>query len=332
MKGNVEKKSANDKDETEKIAENKKSDISRNVSREASLDLIDLPLDIINLIVDNLPPSSSVLLGLTCHVFYSLFSKQNTETPLKAPIWSLPIYSKRSDASETDFELQLHHVLKDWSGLAGYKYFNTADLYRLRHPSPLAKKMKWMDDDIFSVIRTAMSVMTMAKDTKRLKEELEFGALTKRQRKIRNSMKLAGGLFFKCPQPGERKDYLWHNLSEDERLKIKYLMQLWAPCLDSLKYEFDLHRRLRWSQYMMSSYVEWRELLELGISKTRNKEITKIASELNDKNQRIKLSEQSFRRRKMQNANAGLLTPKKLGLDTKSFFPLAASKSTRMPT
>ncbi|TGO17418.1 hypothetical protein BPAE_0430g00010 [Botrytis paeoniae] len=77
----------------------------------------------------------------------------------------------------------------------------------LQNPSLLAKKMKWMDDDIFSVIRAAMSVMTTIKDIKRLKEEVKFGALTKRQRKIRNSMKLAGGLFFKCPQPSGKKKY-----------------------------------------------------------------------------------------------------------------------------
>ncbi|KAF7934648.1 uncharacterized protein EAE98_002693 [Botrytis deweyae] len=262
MKGNMGKKGANDEGEIGKAAENKKKKISRHVSREASLHLIDLPLDIINLIADNLPPSSIVLLGLTCHVLYALFSKQIAETSLKAPIWNLHTESEQSVSShQMNIELQLHHVLRDWSGLAGYKYFNTADLYRLQHPSPLAKKLNWMDDDIFSVIRAAMSVMTTVKDTKRLKEEFEFGALTKRQRKIRNSLKLAGGLFFKCPRPGGRKDYLWHHLLEDERLEITDLMQLWAPRVDSLKFELNLHRRLRWSQYMMTSYAEWKELV-----------------------------------------------------------------------
>ncbi|KAF5867857.1 uncharacterized protein Bfra_007052 [Botrytis fragariae] len=261
MKGIVEKKSPNGTGESRNITETKRRDTSRYIPREASLHLIDLPLGIINLIADNLPPSSIVLLGLTCHIFYSLFSEQISETSLKVPIWSLPTDSKRSDASEMDREFQLHNVLKDWSGLAGYKYYSTADLYRLQNPSPLAKQMKWMDDDIFSVIRAAMSVMTMVKDSKRLKEEVEFGALTKRQRNFRNSMKLAGGLFFTCPQPGGKKKYSWHKLSEDERLEITDLMQLWAPRVDSLRYEFNLHRRLRWSQYMMTSYAEWRELV-----------------------------------------------------------------------
>lgn len=118
-----------------------------------------------------------------------------------------------------------------------------------------------MDDDIFSVIRAAMSVMTIVKDAKRLEEEVEFGALTKRQRKIRNYLKLAGGMFFKCPQLGARKDYLWQHMSEDERLEIMDLMHLWAPRVDLLKHELNLHRRLRWSQNMMANYAEWRELV-----------------------------------------------------------------------
>ncbi|KAF7925464.1 uncharacterized protein EAE97_010545 [Botrytis byssoidea] len=121
--------------------------------------------------------------------------------------------------------------------------------------------MNWMDDDIFSVIRAAVSIMTMVKGIKRLEEEIEFGALTKRQRKIRNSMKLAGGLLLKCTQSGGRKDHLWYHSSEDERLEISDLMQLWAPHVDSLKCEFNLHRRLSWSQYMTTTYAEWRGLV-----------------------------------------------------------------------
>ncbi|TGO85577.1 hypothetical protein BPOR_0383g00030 [Botrytis porri] len=231
MKGIVEKKSPKDTGETRNISETKRREISRYIPREASLHLIDLSLDIINLITESLPPSSIVLFGLTCHI---------SETSLTAPIWRPDTDSRQSDASETDAGLQLHHILKNWNYII---------------PSPFAKQMKWMDDDIFSVIRAAMSIMTMVKDAKRLNEEVEFGALTKGQRRIRNSTKLAGGLFFKCPQPGGRRKYSWRRLSEDERFELTDLMQLWAPRVDSLEYELDLHRRLRRSQYMMTSYA-----------------------------------------------------------------------------
>lgn len=233
-----------------------------NTILEASLHLIDLPLDIINLIADSLPPSSIVLLGLTCHVLYSLFSKQIPETPLNAPIWSLPIDSEQSKATSVNkIKLQLHHVLQNWSGLSGYKYFNTADLYRLQTPAPVTKEINSTDNNVFSLIRAAMSILTALDDTIRYLKEVEFGALTDRQWKIRNSKKLAGGFFFKCPQPDGKKKYLWNNLSEGERLEIMKLMQLWSPSVESLKHEFNLHRRLRWSQDMMSSYAEWRGLV-----------------------------------------------------------------------
>ncbi|TEY25954.1 hypothetical protein BOTCAL_1252g00010 [Botryotinia calthae] len=256
MEGIVKKKNSGDKNTTRQAAESKKREIFRPIYREASLHLKDLPLDIINLIADNLPPSSIVLLGLTCRVFYSLLSEQISETPLNAPIWSLSIDSEQSKAtSENNIKLQLHHVLKNWSGLSGYKYFNTADLYRIQHPAPVEEEMNSMDNNVFSLIRAAMSILTALDDTIRYLKEVEFGALTDRQRKIRNSTKLAGGFFFKCPQPDGKKKYLWNNLSEDERLKIMELIQLWAPRVESLKYEFNLHRRLRWSQDMMTSYT-----------------------------------------------------------------------------
>ena len=106
-----------------------------------------------------------------------------------------------------------------------------------------------------------MSILTALDDTIRYLKEVEFGALTDRQWKIRNSTKLAGGFFFKCPQPGGNNTYLWNNLPEDERLEIRELMQSWSPSVESLKHEFNLHRRLRWSQDMMTKYAEWRELI-----------------------------------------------------------------------
>ncbi|ATZ51009.1 hypothetical protein BCIN_06g04620 [Botrytis cinerea B05.10] len=262
MKGIVGKKKSNDRDEIRQISESKNNEMFRPHRREASLHLIDLPLDIINLIADNIPPSSIVLLGLTCHVFYSLFSKQISETALNAPIWSLPIDSEQSKATSVNkIKLQLHHVLQHWSGLSGYKYFNTADLYRLQNPAPVAEKTNSTDNNVFSLIRAAMNILTALDDTIRYLKEVEFGALTDRQWKIRNSTKLAGGFFFKCPQPDGNNTYLWNNLPEDERLEIRELMQSWSPSVESLKHEFNLHRRLRWSQDMMSKYAEWRELI-----------------------------------------------------------------------
>ncbi|TGO15605.1 hypothetical protein BTUL_0038g00350 [Botrytis tulipae] len=85
MKRNVEKKSADNEDNTGNTTVNKKREISRIVSRSEHFQYDRyLPLDNTNLIADSLPPSSIVLLGLTCHKLHSLFSRRIAETPLKA--------------------------------------------------------------------------------------------------------------------------------------------------------------------------------------------------------------------------------------------------------
>ncbi|KAF7877396.1 hypothetical protein EAF04_001076 [Stromatinia cepivora] len=158
--------------------------------------------------------------------------------------------------------LQLHHVLKDWSGFAGYKYFNTAELDELVNPTP-KRVVNLTDNDPFAAHIESMWISIVIKDAKRRWVMNKVGVLTARPRKIQMSMKLAGGQFFKCPQPNGNKAYVWRNLSEEEQRKIENFMQSWTPGVEALEYELNLHRRFRWSEHVMTNYAEWIQLVGL---------------------------------------------------------------------
>lgn len=249
----------------------------------APLNLTNIPMDVFKLITDHLLPTGKVLLGLTCHQFYSLFREQIATTSLIQGIWKLNARKTFEDMNSKE-DLQLHEVLRRWSGLAGYKYFDATQLHKLdfgEQDNLLVSLSKRVD----LITRTGETEGPMRSETKRLMLEVQQttrrlhasayrynselrrlmngnGGRSRKQRMMGPFTQIDTGLFFKYPLFDGSKSYSWHNLPAETQRKIMRLVKFWIPDLDVMKRVLDVHRRLRWSEHMMNSYAEWMQLVD----------------------------------------------------------------------
>lgn len=244
-------------------------------------------MDVFQQITDHLLPTAQVLLGLTCHQFYSLFRGQIAATPLNHRIWRLDVNDlKQSEDMNLDKDLQLHQVLGKWSGLSGYKYFDVKELDNIafqEQKNLIASLLKRQTPNLISGTgeteatgrsepeRMLLEVLTRTRHLEatlnRLNAEMRqlangIEGRLKKQRKMGQFTQLNAGLFFKCPLPDGFKSYDWHNLSAETQREVMRLMKSWVPDVEVLKYELDVRRRLRWSEHMMKSYAEWMQLVD----------------------------------------------------------------------
>lgn len=141
--------------------------------------------------------------------------------------------------------MELHQVLKDWAGLAGYKYFDDQDLSVL---SNTQKPCYLWSVDLSLLVWTAYT--GYPSQVHKIVEPVP-----------EHRRKKFGGLFFKCPRGDGLMKYTYSELSEEEKLDIAIFMKSWTPGEEVMRHEFDKHRRLRWSQYLMTSYAEWMDLV-----------------------------------------------------------------------
>ncbi|KAI9640446.1 hypothetical protein NHQ30_011192 [Ciborinia camelliae] len=223
-------------------AEDKKMALKKTDSQEASTNLTTLSKDIILLIADQLEPGCIVLLGITCHYFYSIFSEQIATIPLNAAIWTPS--EGMMHVSRGGHVLELHQVLKLWNGLAGYQYFNGKDLDEQRYR---------LED------RTGPIMLPITPSN--LPGLPGFYARFSYLEGVFQKRKNMEGLFFKWPPVNRDKLFVWNPRSKKQEFNFDFFMPAITPSLKLLEHQLNRHRRLRWSGQTMRCYAEWIELV-----------------------------------------------------------------------